>query len=401
MQPLYYYIPDRLLRAVPQLLGVLLCVFSTVACYGDVSPDPFIVVIDAGHGGNDAGALGVKTNEKSINLGVATRLARLISEHYYPEQVRVVMTRDADFFVTLNGRSQIANKAGAHLFISIHANSLDLKNPRRKTVRGASVYTLGLSRSDENFAVAKRENSVMMLEEDYTTTYQGFDPESDESYIIFEMDRDIHMEQSIRAAQAIQNELIGTAGRADRGVRQAPFAVLRNAAMPAVLVELDFISNPDEERYMSSEAGQEQLAMAIFRGMDLYKTRHDRDRGVLNEPYNPLPPKPATPAKSAPAPAVQTVDNENAADTPSSPTPDDDEIVYRIQFLTSPAELPAGSPRFKGLKDVSSYRHNGSVKYVTGRYASQRDAEKDLARVRKLFGDAFIVRMQGNRRADL
>lgn len=231
--------------------------------------EKFTVVIDAGHGGGDTGAVGIITREKDINLAVATKLGKLIEDNF--KDVKVVYTRRNDTFVTLQGRADIANKAGGDLFISIHANSIDKKARNYRTVAGASVYTLGFRRTEENLAVAMRENSVMKLEADYSTVYEGFDPSSTESYIIFEMSRNKHVEQSVAAAQAIQQELVATAGRRDRGVRQANFWVLFKTSMPAVLVELDFICNPVQEKYMASNKGREKMAQAIFNGFREYK----------------------------------------------------------------------------------------------------------------------------------
>ena len=171
--------------------------------------EEFIVVIDAGHGGRDFGAVGDITNEKTINLNVAKEVRAILAEE--APDIKVVMTRDNDTFVSLAGRANIANKAGGDLFVSIHTNSVDKKNPRRSTISGAAVYSLGLGRTEENLEVAMRENAVMTLEPDYSTTYEGFDPKSAESYIIFEMDRDLHMEQSISAAKAVQKKLVDIA----------------------------------------------------------------------------------------------------------------------------------------------------------------------------------------------
>ncbi|MDE5838271.1 MAG: N-acetylmuramoyl-L-alanine amidase, partial [Paramuribaculum sp.] len=227
------------------LFAVLAIIFSAEA--------KFTVVIDAGHGNQDYGAVGKISNEKDINLGVALRVGDLIKKNM--PDVEVIYTRNNDTFVTLQGRADIANKAKGDLFISIHTNSVDKKSKNYLTVHGASVYTLGFKKSSENLAVAMRENAVMKLERDYSTTYEGFDPSSSESYIIFEMSQNLHMAQSIEAANEIQKELVSTAGRFDRGVRQANFWVLFKTSMPAILVELDFICNPEMERFMSSSAG--------------------------------------------------------------------------------------------------------------------------------------------------
>lgn len=247
-------------------LMVLLLVFPAVSA---VCGDEFVVVVDAGHGGKDVGARGQSINEKDINLAVARRLGELIEENY-GEEVDLVLTRDRDVFVPLQTRCDIANKAHGDLFISIHVNSVDAKSPNRTTVKGASVYTLGLGRSQENLEVAKRENSVMMLEPDYSTRYSGFDPNSSESYIMFEMTQNRHMKESIKFASMVQGELVSTAGRADKGVRQDLFWVLVHTGMPAVLIELDFICNPESEKFLASKKGTERMATAIFNAFKEY-----------------------------------------------------------------------------------------------------------------------------------
>ena len=191
----------------------------------------FVVVIDPGHGGKDSGCVGQITNEKTIVLDVARRLSDLINESY-PE-VKIIMTRNDNRYIRLQDRASIANNANGDIFISIHVNSVDKRNRNRANIHGASVYALGLGRSESNLSVAMRENSVMELEDDYTTAYQGFDPKSSESYIIFELNQNSHINKSIELANAIQHELVTTAGRADKGVRQAGFWVLWATSMPS------------------------------------------------------------------------------------------------------------------------------------------------------------------------
>lgn len=234
----------------------------------------FVLVIDPGHGGKDYGAIGRITNEKSINLAVARLAGKIIDEEF--DNVKVVYTRKSDTFVSLKERADIANKADGNLFISIHVNSVAKKSKNRTTVKGASVYTLGLHKSASNLEVAKRENAVIMQESDYSTKYQGFDPNSTESYIVFEMSQNKHMEQSVAFAQEIENELIENAGRADKGVRQAGFWVLWATGMPSVLIELDFICNPSQEKFLASDKGQKQLAMSIVNAFKRYKASYDK-----------------------------------------------------------------------------------------------------------------------------
>lgn len=218
----------------------------------------YTVVIDAGHGGKDAGAIGRTSKEKNINLAVALELGRLINVH--KPSVKVIYTRQKDVFIPLDERAEVANRNKADLFISIHTNSTAAKiGPR-----GTETYTLGMHRATENLAVAKRENSVITLEADYQTRYEGFDPRSSESYIIFEFMQDKYMEQSVNFARKIQKQFRSYAGRSDRGVHQAGFLVLRNTSMPSVLVELGYINNPEEERYLKTSAGVAALARSIY-----------------------------------------------------------------------------------------------------------------------------------------
>lgn len=233
----------------------------------------FTVVIDAGHGGKDQGCRGNSQVEKTVCLDVAKRLGKLIAKEM-KDSVEVIYTRDGDYFVDLYRRAEIANEADADLFISIHVNSLDKKTKGRASVHGASVYTVGLHKSEANLSVAMRENAVIELEEDFSEVYQGFDPNSSESYIIFELGQNRNMEQSVDFAGLAQNQLIATAGRADKGVRQAGFLVLWATRMPAVLVELDFMCNPAAEKFLGSEAGRQKCAQALFNAFRQYRARH-------------------------------------------------------------------------------------------------------------------------------
>ena len=224
----------------------------------------FTIVIDAGHGGNDAGAIGLVkgVKEKDLNLTVAQRLAAKIQQKY-PE-VKVVLTRDSDVFLPLQQRADIANKNHANLFISIHTNAAE----NRKAC-GAETFILGTDRMEDNLDVAMRENAVMKLEQDQTV-YQGFDPNSIESYIIFELMQNQYMDNSLGFAEMVQNQFVGTLHRANRGVRQAAFWVLLKSACPSVLVEMGFLSNAEEEAWLASEAGKNGIANGIFSAFEKY-----------------------------------------------------------------------------------------------------------------------------------
>lgn len=236
-------------------------------CLAHPAAKPFTLVIDAGHGGKDAGAVGTTTKEKTINLNVALAFGRMV-ERNCPD-VKVVYTRKADVFVSLQERASIANKAKADLFISIHTNAV---TSNKNSVCGAETYTLGMHRIAENLEVAKRENSVITYESNYKTQYQGFDPNKTESYIIFELLQDRYLSESIKLAKAIQQQYSG-AGRRNKGVHQAGFLVLRETSMPSVLTELGFISNTAEEKFMQSQAGINTLAGCLYRGFQAYRKR--------------------------------------------------------------------------------------------------------------------------------
>ena len=224
----------------------------------------FTLVLDAGHGGKDPGALGRRGKEKNINLAVTKAVGALVEQNM--PDVKVVYTRKTDVFVELDERANIANRAKADLFVSIHTNAL----PGRAQGRGSETYTLGMHRAADNLAVAKRENSVITLERDYQSRYEGFDPNSSESYIIFELMQDVNMQQSVRLAQLVQKRFRAT-GRPDKGVHQAGFLVLRATSMPSCLIELGYITTPAEEDYLLSERGTNQLAQAIYEAIRQFK----------------------------------------------------------------------------------------------------------------------------------
>lgn len=387
-----------LTRIIRLLLLLLLLPATAFTAEGK---QEFTVVIDPGHGGKDAGALGRKTNEKSVNLGVGCKLRDLINSNM--SDANVVMTRSGDNFVTLQGRADIANRKHADIFISIHANSIDKKSPMHTSVNGASVYTLGLKRSDTNLSVAMRENAVMKLEPDYSTTYAGFDPSSAESYIAFDLMQHANLDQSIELAEAVQNQLVRTAGRKNNGVRQAPFWVLVRTSMPAILVELDFICNLAMEKFMASEQGQQKLALAIYRGIEKYR------KGGTKPAVEPK--KPAVKnASTTPDETVEvTVAEKPVARTKAEPTRKEsakasaaedtqDRIIYKIQFLTASSPLRKGDARLKKLSPVDYYKDGKVVKYTYGSYSSQAEANKELSKIKKSFPDAFVIKTRNGKR---
>ena len=253
--------------------------FFVFPLQADTEGNPFVLVIDPGHGGKATGAIGKLGMEKDINLAVSKLLKQYISEKH--SDVKIVMTRTRDVAVDLDERANIANKMNANLFISIHANAIR----KNHQLNGSEVYTFGISRTEENLEVAKRENSVILLEDNYQQKYEGFDPNSSESYIMFELMQNKFVEQSVNFATMVQKQLVETAHRADLGVKQAEFLVLRKSTMPRVLVELDFISNPEAESFMLSKEGQEILARAICNAFTEYKKDYDRKTTAKTESY--------------------------------------------------------------------------------------------------------------------
>ncbi len=260
------------IRKVIVCLAFLALSFGLALTSMAKSYDDFVVIIDPGHGGKDHGAIDNNAREKDINLAVALRLGELIEKKL--KDTDVIFTRNNDTFVSLQGRADIANKAKGNLFISIHTNSVDTKNKNRSTVAGASVYTLGPHKDGANMDIARRENSVIELENGYHQKYSGFDPNKDESYIIFEMAQKQNLAQSNRFAKMVQDNLVKIAGRKDRGVHQAGFWVLWSTSMPSVLVELDFICNPESAKFMTSKEGVNKLAEAIFEAVKIYEMNY-------------------------------------------------------------------------------------------------------------------------------
>ena len=365
----------HLYLALCTLLSWLLFVVGGVARAADKD---FTVVIDAGHGGHDPGAVGRISKEKDINLRVALRVGKLI-EDGCPD-VKVVYTRKKDVFVPLARRAEIANNAKADLFISIHTNALE----KNRTFQGASTWTLGLAKSEANLEVAKRENGVILYEDDYRQRYAGFDPNSAESYIIFEFMQDQYMAQSVQLASLMQKEFRETCHRIDRGVHQAGFLVLKQSAMPSVLVELGFISTPAEERYLNTEEATASLSNGIYRAFLAYKAGQQAHL--------------STPADARPEGAQP----EATPATPPAPGGPGSEVktVFKVQILTSRRPLQADDKQLRGVEGVECYEENGLYKYVT---AATTDLDRATEAKKKLsarFKDAFIVAFKGERRVD-
>ena len=363
------------------------------------APKRYTLVIDAGHGGADSGAKGTFAFEKNINLNVALAFGRLV-ERNCPD-VNVVYTRKTDVFVPLHKRASIANKHKADLFVSIHTNAL----PKGKRSRGMETYTLGMHRADDNFDVAKRENSVILIEQDYRQHYEGFDPNSSESYIMFELLQDNNMAQSVELARLVQKKTCVAAGRSDKGVKQAGFLVLRETSMPGCLIELGFITTPDEERYLSSKEGVEAMGRGIYNAFIAYKSKYG---GAPKVPYREAPvEQPAAPAASAvpaapAAPAPKESAEQKAEKTEVATQPvvsdeskqvetEDERPVFKVQILASQRSLRPGSQQFKGEKEVDSYLDNGLYKYTCGATTNYYEASRLRKQLLAKFPEAFII----------
>jgi len=339
-----------------------------------------VVVIDPGHGGKDPGTIGGRIQEKDVVLDIALKLGAQIQNNF-PE-IEVIFTRKSDVFIPLHQRAEIANKADADLFISIHANAV-----AQKGVQGTETFVLGQHRSDDNLQVAKTENSVILLEDDYTTTYEGFDPNSPESYIMFELVQDEYKEQSISLANSIQNEFRLKASRHDRSVKEAGFLVLRRTTMPGVLIETGFLSNPTERTYLASESGKQHIAQAIFSAFVAYKKDIERKSSFH---ISTLGTQPATNENRVTA-------NASPSETVQTKPETKDEVYYSVQLMALRKKIAPSPENFKGLDDVFRVDDTNISRYFSGKYASLQEAENHRSTLLPHFKSAFVVAFKNNR----
>lgn len=365
------------------LIWALMCMFVMTSLAANKR---FTLVIDPGHGGHDAGALGAISKEKNINLAVALRFGKYVEQNL-PE-VRVIYTRKTDVFIPLNERANIANRANADLFISVHTNAL----PAGKVARGFETYTLGMHRAKDNLDVAMRENSVISMEKDYQQRYQGFDPRSSESYIIFEFIQGKNMERSVELARMIQRGVCDGANRPDKGVHQAGFLVLRETSMPGCLIELGFITTPDEERLLNNDSRVDDIARGIYEAFAKYKNKYDKSVSV---PYRAKDSEdvnlPKIVPDQEPAPKTRVVTRAEVADAP----------VFKLQIFVGSRNLRKGDAHFKGETDYDSFQEGNLVKYTLG--ASTNYNEIYRLRKEKLdkFPEAFIIAFKNGQKYDV
>ena len=365
------------------LIWALMCMFVMTSLAANKR---FTLVIDPGHGGHDAGALGAISKEKNINLAVALRFGKYVEQNL-PE-VRVIYTRTKDVFIPLNERANIANRANADLFISVHTNAL----PAGKVARGFETYTLGMHRAKDNLDVAMRENSVISMEKDYQQRYQGFDPRSSESYIIFEFIQGKNMERSVDLARMIQRSVCDGANRPDKGVHQAGFLVLRETSMPGCLIELGFITTPDEERLLNNDSRVDDIARGIYEAFAKYKNKYDRSVSV---PYRAKDSEevniPKIVPDQEPAPKTRAVTRTEVADAP----------IFKLQIFVGSRNLRKGDAHFKGETDYDSFQEGNLVKYTLGASTNYNEIYRLRKEKLEKFPEAFIIAFKNGQKYDV
>ena len=403
------------------LIWIFLCVLVMTAFAANKR---FTLVIDPGHGGHDAGALGAISKEKNINLAVALRFGKYVEQNL-PE-VRVIYTRKTDVFIPLNERANIANRANADLFISVHTNAL----PAGKVARGFETYTLGMHRAKDNLDVAMRENSVISMEKDYQQRYQGFDPRSSESYIIFEFIQGKNMERSVELARMIQRGVCDGANRPDKGVHQAGFLVLRETSMPGCLIELGFITTPDEERLLNNDSRVDDIARGIYEAFAKYKNKYDRSVSV---PYRAKDSEdvnlPKIVPDQEPAPKTRVVTRgkqpKREEATPEQPKREvkkqepkkdvkkqepkkevkkaevADAPVFKLQIFVGSRNLRKGDAHFKGETDYDSFQEGNLVKYTLGASTNYNEIYRLRKEKLEKFPEAFIIAFKNGQKYDV
>lgn len=357
------------------------------------------VVIDAGHGGKDPGAVGKRVYEKNIVLPIALKLGKMI-ENEFPD-VEVIYTRDADFFVELDKRAEIANSNMADLFISIHANS----NPNAKR-NGCETYIMGPSSEGLNFEVAKRENSVIVYEENYVHKYNGYNVENPETLIVLSLIQNAFQEQSLLLATKIQMQMASRTKRFDGGVHQEGFLVLWKTNMPSVLVETGYISNDSEEKYLMTKKGQYTYAVSIFSAFKEYKTLVEK-RSRFSEELLKIQNSNITQTNTDAHINNKTKQNNSNSKSRKNTSINNtkhqinNHIYFSVQVYTSKKKLPGNAPQFKGIDGIFNYKHYDLYKYAAGKLATFDEASNLLKEIRNKIPDAFVIAFENNKRIDI
>jgi N-acetylmuramoyl-L-alanine amidase len=408
------------LRIIPYLLlSVFIFEKSFAVAPNLPSTKPFIVVIDPGHGGKDPGAVSKGVREKDVVLAIGRKLGRFINEGF--PDVKVIFTRNTDVFVPLIDRSNLANKNKANLFISLHANFCGTPS-----TKGTETFVLGLHRSDDNLEVAKKENSVILLEDDYSTTYEGFDPNLSESYIMFELTQDIYMDQSLSFADAIQQQFKSNLENSNRGVKQAGFLVLRQSSMPSVLIETGFISSPSEAAYLNSESGQQAIAQSVFEAFKRFKIKNSgsntpaiaENKQIEENPKNlekkvipsenqekepaikPDPVAEVKPEVIKPEPVMispkqepkqEIIPVEKSEAKPENNPVNAQNTYYSVQIGANTTPVDPTAANFKGLKDVRREKTDKYYRYFIGKETTLELITPIWQQIKLKFPQSFIV----------
>jgi N-acetylmuramoyl-L-alanine amidase len=375
------------------LIGILLCLILFSAFRHPAPPYSLKkIVIDAGHGGHDPGCLGSSSKEKEVTLAVALKLGKMIEEQM--PGVDVIYTRNKDVFVELYERANIANKNKGDLFMSIHCNSacyIDKKTKKEicnQEAFGAETYVLGLHRAKEHLAVAKRENEVILKEENYQKNYDGFDPSSDEAHIIFTMFQSAFFEQSIQFASKVQQQFKEKTKRVDRGVKQAGLLVLARTAMPAVLIEIGFLTNRQEEIFLKSPENQQEMAAAIFEAIKEYKGDTENNKN-----------KPSPPDKKTIEKANETENKTSPVNESKSNTELNKGIVFKVQIASSPKQISTTAENFNGLSPIGEYKTDETYRYTYGEALTMSEASNLQKQAKeKGYKDAFVVAFKNGQR---
>ncbi len=351
------------------------------------------VVIDAGHGGKDPGSVGKTSTEKEVVLAIALKLGQYIEEKL--PDVKVVYTRKTDEFVPLHKRADIANSHKADLYISIHANG-NVNN----LVDGTETLVLGLHRAEENFEVAKKENSVILLEDDYSAHYEGFDPASPESYMIFSLMQNLYFEQSINFAAHVQTQFRERASRKDRGVKQQGLLVLARTSMPGVLIETGFMTNPEEEKYLLSEPGQDYIASAIFRAFRDYKQMmENKNTYIAGKNDNADSGSSFRNTDTVPPAGLMAASGERSDSGITQPLPVQDAVspvVFKVQVLASSKKIPSQDPQFKGFREIEEFKVGNVYKYALNGGSSYNETIHYCRKLQDKFPGAFVIAVKDN-----
>ena len=378
-------------------------IFAIMPVWAQTTGKTFKVVIDAGHGGQDPGCIGLTLNEKDVNLDMALRVGKLISDNC--PDVQVIYTRKTDVFIELYRRAQIANNNHADLFISFHCNASE-----NHAGNGVETFVMGLAKSEANQAVARKENAAILKEKNYKNNYDGFNPDSPESYVIFSLYSSAYLNKSISIADKVQKNLVSISHLTDRGVKQAGYWVLYKVAMPSILIEMGFLTNPTDDAFLSKKSNLDKYAAGIYNAFADYAS------SITGSQYKRLStgaklPEPEK-VEKVEKPVVETVKKDSVTSKPiveqkpifeQAPAVAQEDkpahsIRFKVQFLASPDKIANNDRRLQGMPNVTCYQENGLWKYTAGNESTYEAASEVLTQVKKTHGDAFMVAFDGDKK---